>query len=80
MHELLQILKSKKPVRAYHNYQVGTLNCMISYNFNNDVLLPRRELGNNFYFLLLLTYVPLISRTMASFVRITPSKVHGIHK
>ena len=39
-----------------------------------------RELGTDFKFMFLLPYVPLISRKMASFVRVTPGKVHGGHK
>ena len=44
------------------------------------MLSPGREIGKNLQFLFLLPYAPSISRTMASFIRITPGKVHGGHK
>ena len=44
------------------------------------MILPGRELGTNLQLLFLLPDVSSISRTMASFVQITPKKVHGYHK
>ena len=44
------------------------------------MILPGRELGTNLQLLFLLPDVSSISRTMASFVQITPGKIHGGHK